>query len=350
MNISLWKQQLDKSTAVLRGLAEWWGSELKTLLVADVRNSTKRRIEVRPQGDGIELRIIRGEESAVGHLTADGSISPPELLSLRDRKQAQLPVWLIPPADVILSKTVQIPRSAAPHFPELLPIEISRWTPFSLDQLVLAWRRSRDRQDNKADIEIRFIPRTSLSDWLETLLKGNLQVGTIVLGDMQIPIGAISTAKRRERQLRIAAVVALIVAATAFVASDWIAASRERNRWTQRIQDERREIARQQTVQSKIDEIVGAAREAREAESRARGLLLAKIAAVLPESDWLTDLSLRGGTITLRGYSLRPELLLKAIESLAAERAVTLQGEVTFDARLNRNRFSLAFQAVGPAR
>ena len=140
------------------------------------------------------------------------------------------------------------------------------------------------------------------------------------------------------------------MALVTFLAADWIKIGRERDYWQARIEELRREHGRQRELEQKIAAVLAAAKVADGDRIEARGAFLASLSAVLPDDDWLTELSIRRNAVALRGYSANAENLLKAIEPLARDRTVTLQGDVMFDSRLARQRFSIAFQLRGDGR
>jgi general secretion pathway protein L len=336
-------QVIAQAVALLRRFAGWWTAELTSLLPASWRERTRRRVEVEVADEVLTIRICRPPAAEVHGLIdlRNRNMEPPNLAALLARECASLPVWLFPPATTVLRRTVQVPRSALAHFDSLLAVDCDRWTPFSAAEIAIVWRAFPGADSRKSDVELRFVPRAAIERWTATLARFALRPSLVVLGAEQrlyAPVGAASPS-RDQRVPRFAA-AALALSILALLALDWIAAARERTAWQARINAERVLLVRQKQIEQQIEDLAATS----QAAGNSRTTLLAAVAGVLPPSDWLTEISYRDGQATLRGYSGNVEHLLKAFEPLASDSVVTVQGELAFDARLERQRFTIAFR------
>jgi general secretion pathway protein L len=343
-----------EASAMFQRFARWWREELLALVPSAWRERNRRRIEAHIGDGSIRARICRGSATPAEGLLdiSRQAVEPAEFAAILANACRSSPVWLCVPPAAILSRIVQVPRSAAVRFDNLLAVEADRWTPFSAAEIVAAWRVLPDSADNKSEVELCFVPRASIDRWTGMLASFGLAPSVAVLGDdhrLHAELANASTpyaktCRERKRMVAAAAGAALLLAYI-----DWAAATHERNAWDARVSAERRQLARQQAVERRIEDVLAASAGAEETGKRPAAVL-AGVSAALPASDWLTELALRDGTAALRGYSANVEALLKALEPLSMDKVVTIQGELAFDARLDRHRFAVAFRVGGTRR
>jgi general secretion pathway protein L len=333
--------------AVWRSFWAWWVAELSGLVPRSWRDRMRGRIEARIAGDDIELDISRPPNFSMKgtYCAATKSFAPESLSAALRRERTRLPVWLGAPAQSILSRIVSLPRSAVPRFAQLLSFEADRWTPYGATEIVAAWREVAPRGGNKVDIELRFVPRTSVEQWQRQLAEIALTPSLIILGstpELRAPLTVSGTKPRRVRRV---AATALALAAVVFLVADGAVAVRERESLRRRIDAEQQAFAQQRDLERRIEDILAASREQkRGGMAKLRSTMLPVLAGLIPETDWLTEIILGKETATLRGYSANPERLLKALAPLASHGDVALQGELALDAKLERQRFSVAFR------
>jgi len=235
-----------------------------------------------------------------------------------------------------------------PSFAKLLSLEADRWTPYNLTDIAVAWRQVASHGETKADIELRFLPLACLERCSRQLAAFDLVPSLIVLGPTQELHAQVTTdsgPRTRLRSLRNISAAILALATIVFVVTDWIVCMREGDAWRHRLQFEQNEYARQRDLEKRIAVVLSASNEQSTGEGpRSRNALLASLTAVIPTTDWLSEIVIRNDAITLRGLSAKPELLVKALEPVASNHEVTLQGELAFDAKLDRQRMSVAFR------
>ena len=329
---------------------QWWRRQLLAFVPNAWRDRFRSRIEVHVTEHAIQFKIVRPrhlpEQGSVQ--ISDGAIEPRSLMNVLRRERARLPICLVLSPGAILSRTVQVPPSVVPSFGRLLSLEADRWTPYGFDEIVAAWQCISETGTSPADIEMRFIPRALVDEWTKTLAEFGLAPSSVVLGSSQNLQVQLAPPRRPFLSSSWLAPVAVMVAASILVLTDWIVTEREREEWQRRFAAEQREYAKQRDVERKIDGLVTASSHQASSEARKpRITLLSELAAHIPPTDWLTEMVARNDAITLRGYAAKPETLLKALEPLAKSREVTLQGELSFDAKVERQRFSVTFRAKG---
>ena len=127
----------------------WWVAELAQLLPARWRSRHRQHIEACIEPDRIRVKIVRASSQPAAETCLDLSGLPMASVAsggLFKREGARLPVWLVPPADEVLNRTVEVPRSVVRTFDKFLALQIDRWTSFSVDEIHVGWRVVIDRQ------------------------------------------------------------------------------------------------------------------------------------------------------------------------------------------------------------
>ena len=343
MRVAGWGAFPAKCAQALHRFVRWWVNELVELVPFAWRAGNRYRIEAHVVDDIIVVKIHRPPAAVIeGRLdVAQRTAAPPDFASRLAREYRSLPVWIIPPPQAILSRLVQVPRSAAGRFDQLLAVEADRWTPFSAQEIVAAWR-VKDHDERRNEVELRFLPRALVDRWTTVLASFGLTASSVVLGQehaFRAAIGGrnVSFAQGYGRNVGIS----LLVLGAAFLALvDWAATVRERDAWQARVSSERRLLAQQAELESRIESL----HASQSAPQPPQAALLGLLSSALPPGDWLTEISVREGTAILRGYSAGVDALLKALEPLAVDAVVTIQGELAFDARLQRQRFTVTLR------
>jgi hypothetical protein len=328
----------------LRRAMSWWLTELAGLMPRKWRDRDKARIEVRFDERGIELRIhgVPGFVEA-GRLEASG-IVPEALAKAIAQARRTLPVWVFPPTGAVLSRSVQVPRSVLGRFEHLVATEAERWTSFPAEEIYLGWQL-RDDSKGKVTIVLSFLPRAAVDAPLRALQVVGLEPSLLVLdAGERISVPLFNAAATRGQRARRLAVAAAVLAAAMFLTTDWIAAVHEREALRQQIAFERQQFSRQRDLESKIANVLAASSDSTGQTAKSRNDFLAALSGALPPTDWLTEIAIRATQITLRGYTIQPEALIKALEPLSQDRTVMLQGELSVDKRLSRNRFNVVLQ------
>jgi general secretion pathway protein L len=338
------------ASGVFDRIWKWWLWELLEIIPRSWRDRMRSRIEAHVADETIEIEIVRPPSSSKKGILrcATRVVEPKSFLHTLERERTKLPIWLLPPPEAILSRIVQVPRSVVPAFAKLLALEIERWTPFKLSEVAIAWRQVGTSGEAKVNVELLFVPYARVESWKRQLAVMELIPSRIMLAAEQEVHARLPTepgAKTKLGSLRRAGTALLALAIGAFILLDWIGTLHQREVWQQRVNSAQQEYARQREVERKIAAILSVSTEqSRLTTSNSKGVLLASLTAVIPEADWLSEIVVRKETVILRGYSTKPEALLKVLEALGGNREVTLQGELAFDAKLQRQRFNVALR------
>jgi hypothetical protein len=342
MKLARTRAFIDAGLIILCSAIRWWIRELYEFVPPKWRDRDKARIEARIDGAGLELRICSSSKKTEHGKLRETRLEPESFARAVAWEQGVLPVWFFPLPEMVLSRLVEIPRSALPRFDALLVTEAERWTSFPIDEVYISWRPVSSDDQSTALIALHFIPRVVVEEQVRTLQTCGLSPQFIVLSEAErISARARPNPRRHQRRVVIAAV---FIAAIMFGAVDWATSIHERNTWRDRVSFERQQFARQSNIQAKITNVLKGVSASQQATAESLNNFLVALGAALPASDWLTEVVVRSSQVTLRGYTAQPEILLQALEPLSRDRTVMLQGELSADKRLNRNRFAVILQ------
>lgn len=326
---------------------KWWLGELFDLLPARLRERRRARIEIHADEASVQLKIVHPtrpiQEGRIDNV--DGTVQPPGFAHSIGKLNSRWPVWLFPPPSEIYSRSVRVPRAAIGRFDQFLNIEIDRWTPFSSNDVMSAWKTC-DLTDQVANVEIRFATRSFVDRWEHRLASMGLTPRMLALGPehefaVALDRGRRSGSTNRRLTRRLSACFGALVLVAMTV--DWLAAKHEMIFWQQLVDAERRQLVRQRGLEERIASVLDTARGDRTA-AVSKTTFFSSLANSLPETDWFSEVSVRKDNVILQGFAENTELLLKRLEPLAANGSATLQGDLSFDPRLERNRFSIVFQ------
>jgi Tfp pilus assembly protein PilN len=344
MTLAAYREMALAAWAAVRDCERWWLLELRGCLPLAWRTRSESHLEARVRDRMICVTTDSPELPTPIDISLDPqntNVGPPF-----PPGAAALPVWLFPPPGAVLSRFIRVPRGAASRINALLEAESDRWTLFSAAEILHGHGPPITVDANQAEIELRFVARASAASWIRAIESRGLNTPSIVLGPedrFRVPwqSGPLQNRRLRQRTLLIAAIAAAAVVA---IAADSLAAFREQGLWQRRVAAERALLGRQREMETRIAGLVAIHDTGKAAPAEPRAMLLATLATALPASDWLTELSIKEETLTLRGYSINVEALLRALEPLARDRVVTVQGELAFDARLERHRFTVVMR------
>ena len=271
----------------------WWIGELEGLMPRKWRDRDKARIEARFDERGVELRIHGLPHSVEpGRLEASG-IAPEALAKAIAQARRTLPVWVLPPIGAVLSRSVQVPRSALGRLEHLVATEAERWTSFPADEIYLAWRLRHDSK-GKVTIVLSFVPRTAVDAALRTLQTYGLEPSLLVLDAIEkISVPLVNAAATRGQRTRRLSVAAAILAGVMFLTVDWITAAHERETLRQRTAFERQQFNRQRDIESRIANVLAASSERNGQTAKSRNDFLVAVSGAMPPTDWLTEVAIR---------------------------------------------------------
>ena len=345
MKMTRWKGMNATIAASGGRLLSWWIRELVWFIPARWRIREQARLEARQGGDGFRLTLTRPPSVLKEARLSLGRIEPADLFDDGTARSEEVPVWLFPSEEAILSRRIQIPASAATRFENLLGLEIDRWSPYRLDEVYVAWTELNTESPARRDIDLRLVPRVLVETLRAELAAAQLSPSFLALGPAGRHQIDLRPASSRLMSAKAAPLLISAVLAIAFLVTDWLVAKQELALWREGYRTEVKSFASQRSLEERISKAIATIEQT--GNSASKGKVLASLSAAIPETDWLSEIAIKSESVTLRGYATDLDRLIKTLEPLAADRSINLQGEVAFDSGTNRQRFTIVFRPNG---
>lgn len=197
----------------LRGFLTWWGAGLSAWLPPAWRQllaSSSDRLLLQVQDDGVLMRRQSGnalqDVASLPQLPARADGNDP-LAGVLTRQAAELPRWLLLPAESGLRRSLLLPAAARERLREVLGFEIERQTPFAMGDVAWDGRVLDARDDGQLQVELVVVPRVrtdavvaqlgSLSGWLAGIDLADAEGRP--LGVNLLPAARVSTPRSSRR-------------------------------------------------------------------------------------------------------------------------------------------------------
>jgi len=333
----------------------WWCAALLAWLPDAVRDAFglwPQRLLLREQDGVLELTLFHRQAHDLGMLVLDEAAALADPLATRlPAAVAELPRWLLLPADTVLRRRLRLPAAAGEHLRDVTAFEIDRQTPFSSADVVHDARLVSTYADGQIEAELIVLPHAALDAALARLgpLAARLS-GVDVAATDGPPLGInLLPATRRyhgphrawRRQWALLALsTALLVLALWQVLDNRHEMVLE---WQRRV-DARNEAAREiaQAERQALELSEGATFLAAE-RARHPGMvaLMAELARQLPETTYLDKLAIEDGRMTLMGLSTDAPALVGHLQESPLWHSPALAGAVHPDPATHLDRFIL---------
>jgi len=311
------------------------------------------RLLLSSDGDAVELRLDRvGEVVDLGRLPLPeaGAVDDP-LTTVLSPQIADLPRWLVLPANRGLRRRMLMPGAAVDRLREVLRFEIERQTPFEASSVVFDALLLGRRPDGQADIELVVVPRASFDAALLELgpLAGSL-AGVDIAGAGGVPLGVnLLPAESRVRisdPWRAWNWALLAVALLALAAGMWQSLDNRRAAAEQLAKDvaSRGQAARRVAMQRQqlVDAVQGAAFLDRARSGRPTMVeVMDELSRRLPDNTYLEKLAIEDDHVLLIGLSTEASALIARLEGSNLWKSPALTGALQPDPRTQRDRFTL---------
>lgn len=360
------RQRLGRAGSRLRpgfgGFWAWWTHALASWLPARLRSLlglAHERMLLQRAGD--ELRLAMAREDGVREVgslpwTAQDAGRGDELLaSLLPSRVADLPRWLLLPANAGLRRRLTLPVAAAERLRDVVAFEIDRQTPFAVADVHYD-ARIVERKGDQLDAELVVVPRAALDAALASL--GNV-AGTIEGVDMAgadgapLGINLLAEAQRSRRVDRWRAwnwAFAMIAVVAVAMAMWQLLANRRTVADAFAVQADARALEARGVATEKrqlVDLVEGMAFLQRARATRPTTVeVLDELGRRLPDSTYLEKLSIENTQILLIGQSSEASALVGQLEGSELWRSPALTGALQPDPRTGRDRFTLTAQLV----
>jgi general secretion pathway protein L len=332
-------------TALTARFFSWWFQELSWFVPAKWHRNAQTRLEARQDDEGIRLTLTRPPATWIEARLSGGYVEPPDFLSNAAIRNQNVHTWLFPSEDSILTRVVQIPASAAARFENLLRLEIDRWSPYALNEVYVTWSDLPAESAARRDVDLRLIPRAQMDSLRAELAAIQLAPSFLVLGPAKQHQIDLRSRSSRLMTVEATPILATVLLLVAFLSLDWWIARRDLEVWRERYRSEVKSFSSQRNLEERITKAITTLEQA--ANSVSKGKVLSGLSAAIPETDWLTEVTIKNETLTVRGFAADLDRLIRALEPLAADGNINLQGEVALDSSTNRQRFSIVLRPNG---
>lgn len=286
---------------MLDTLLRWWATEMLRWVPAGI---------LRPRGEG-----------AVATLAADGS------LPIANRRgTARQAVVLRVPAAAMLEREVPLPLAAERDPDAVLGFEMDRLTPFAAADVHWGWMPvRRDKAAGRIVLRLLLVPKVAVAAALAALAAdglvpvaieaGMIEAGMIEAGVRRIPLRDRVRGSRRGQWVlaglgAACGVLCVVAVALPFALQSARLAEAEAAIAALRPRVDRVDALRRRALAGGADRDAVVAERARVGDTLA---VVAALTAVLPDDTFLTELTLRGGQVTVSGQSAAAVRLIGAI-------------------------------------
>lgn len=175
--------------STLRRGFRWWLRELEAalpswalaLVAGDRRCVHLEREEAGELRARLTSRSFAQGAIATARLHAETASEKALLKAIRAAARSR-PVVLTAPADLVLTQTVLVPRTALENLPQAVGFGLATWTPFTADMLVYHADVAELRGE-QARIRVRMVPRTALEPLVNQARDAGLPVKAVAFGE-----------------------------------------------------------------------------------------------------------------------------------------------------------------------
>ncbi|MEQ1697439.1 MAG: PilN domain-containing protein [Hyphomicrobiaceae bacterium] len=339
------------------GFLAWWGRELAGMLPAGGRpgdaQTTPTVIGIGPAG--WTLVGMNGPKDAA---RPEGAVPAQVILAyLASRlRTGSSPgaIALRLPHEACFVRRLELPDAARADFGQLLAMDLERTTPFKARDVVTAFDVE-DALASKGMARVRqFIVKRRLIDGPKAEIEA---LGLKVLrvecadpsGDGVVPVNFLAHALKEEGGPKPSHMLVWLLAACVIglaASGLWIYAARHEQA-LRTLQDSsaklKGQVQRQKDAliktQSAFAEI--ASYQKLRSETASKVVILEELTRILPETAWITDLKIDGGTIDISGLAVSAAALVPILERSKVFVDASSTAALTLDPREEKERFSI---------
>lgn len=334
----------------------WWTGALASWLPDATRDAfglLPQRLLLQSGNEALQLALVRGQvRTGLGQVRIEDPAIAKDLLAAQlPPRLADVPRWLVLPAQAGLRRRLTLPQAAVERLRDVLAFEIDRQTPFDAADVAHDARVLARRSDGQVDVELVVVPKTTLEAALAGIgpLAATL-AGIDVAGDDGLPLGInllpVARQRRRDNPARRKHLVLLLVAVLALAAGMWqMLANRNAaadlfERQVAAEVDKARVVAGEE--RKVIDLVEGttflqSVRAARPTVVE----VMDEITRRLPDSTYLEKFSIEGDRILMIGLSSEASSLVSRLEGSPLWRSPALAGALQPDPMTRMDRFTL---------
>ena len=344
----------------LRGFLTWWGAGLSAWLPPAWRQllaSSSDRLLLQVQGDGVLMRRQGGnalqDVASLPQVPARADGNDP-LAGVLTRQAAELPRWLLLPAESGLRRSLLLPAAARERLREVLGFEIERQTPFAMGDVAWDGRVLDARDDGQLQVELVVVPRVRTDAVVAQLGSLSGWLAGIDLADAEgrpLGVNLLPAAQRHRRgnpwriwNIVLAAIALLALAlGLSQVLDNRVAAAAQLQADVAKRSVQARSVSQQR--QRLVDAVEGGSYLQAQRNARPSVVeVMDELARRLPDGTYLEKISIEGGQLSLVGLSNQAAALVGKLEGAKQWRAPALSGALQQDPRMRSDRFTLVAQ------
>ena len=344
----------------LRGFLTWWGAGLSAWLPPAWRQllaSSSDRLLLQVQGDGVLMRRQGGnalqDVASLPQVPARADGNDP-LAGVLTRQAAELPRWLLLPAESGLRRSLLLPAAARERLREVLGFEIERQTPFAMGDVAWDGRVLDARDDGQLQVELVVVPRVRTDAVVAQLGSLSGWLAGIDLADAEgrpLGVNLLPAAQRHRRgnpwriwNIVLAAIASLALAlGLSQILDNRVAAAAQLQADVAKRSVQARSVSQQR--QRLVDAVEGGSYLQAQRNARPSVVeVMDELARRLPDGTYLEKVSIEGGQLSLVGLSNQAAALVGKLEGAKQWRAPALSGALQQDPRMRSDRFTLVAQ------
>jgi len=343
---------MNASKGSLLGGVGWWLGALAAVFVPGPDPLARRALRLRPRSGG--FAVIGPDGSRLHHI----SLEAPNSGALRAVRRARRR-YLDLDDESVLAVRATLPAAARVNLRDAVSLRMSELTPFTEDEVIFDLGRPVALGADAVAVNAFIAPKRMVAERLAELSDLGIDIDGIVASETgeatgaEIPDFAPELRRRRGARVGLAflAASALLVGGLVWLHS--VATARqdaERRMLQSAVASALDNIREAQTLDEEIAALSASFASPRTRRSgRIAPLeLLDGIAEALPDDAYLIGLSWRGDEVVLSGFAVNAPALIGLLEGTPILSEVRFSAPVARDARVDRDRFSIAARAAVP--
>lgn len=341
----------------------WWGSELKAMVPAWLRQlldeMDSRLVLAAPAFGPLELVYETGGDRRVLTRFPASAAATPEVAAIRKtvedwrRRAGHIAIRLAP--DRALRTRASLPLAAERNLSEVLSFELDRQTPFKSSEAYFAHRHvARDAASKRLSVELTVVPRAAVDELKQLAERIGLKADSVeVEAGPRGPHDLLQGRRlsRPQRLTRIAfaglAGITIVLALAALLVPLQRAHARAEALATQLAEvKQQAEMATklQRQIENQIQD--GNALLTRKRQVATDSAVLYYLTDALGDDTWLTDMQLSGVDVQMTGSAASASELIARLDRSRHFTNAAFRSPVTQDTKSNREQFSIAATLV----
>jgi general secretion pathway protein L len=348
----------DAGGVLQRGL-QWWTGELKSFFPSRLRRALAGdREDLVLVAENGRIRIAStGRPTTAADPTATDTAAWQRIAFLRKGRRS-LRVGLRVPQTTCLMRTIDVPAAALPNAAQILALDLERVMPFERDEIYAGHRVLAERlAPGQARLQHLIVKRVKIDPLIERLEAAGATVVSldVVPADSATPLGLNLLGARTGRQAKPPSRLNMLLAGLA-VALALSAGFVSVERHETAVADLDEQLARARNSVAAAEAGEAAAQTQQQAANAVLALranrvemirILEDVTKLLPDTAWLTDLSVANGYVDMTGFAAQASALLPILEASKLFTDAALTAPVTFDSVRNQERFSFRLRLSG---